>query len=94
MPETDRNDNPETLHHKADRTLVSWFCFDDKTPSHCSVLTIETADDYEAIAFGEGIPNKWSIASNENKRTQSPAEQADNNKDEVKLFLHPFSIIL
>ena len=82
MPETDRNGNPETLHHKADRTLVSWFCFDDKTPSHCSVLTIETADDYEAIAFGEGIPNKWSIASNGNKRTQSPAEQA-NNKDEV-----------
>lgn len=66
-----------------DRTLVSWFCFDEDTPNHCSVLTIQAGDAYDAIAFGEQIPGKWSVASEDNKRTQQESEQIGNASEEV-----------
>jgi beta-fructofuranosidase len=66
-----------------DKTLVSWFCFDEKTPEHCSVITLQAADKYEAIAFGHDASGKWSIASDGNSRTQSMAQLAKNPAQEV-----------
>lgn len=66
-----------------DKTLVSWFCFDEKTPENCSVITLQAADKYEAIAFGHDASGKWSIASDGNSRTQSMAQLAQNPAQEI-----------
>jgi len=45
-----------------DKTLVSWFCFDEETPKHCSVVTVQAAEKYDALSFGQDAPGKWSTA--------------------------------
>ena len=69
----------------ADRTLVSWFCFDEKTPDNCSVLTVQAHDAYDAIAFGQTAEGKWSAASENNNRTQNDGEQAANKTEKILL---------
>jgi len=41
-----------------DKTLVSWFCFDEETPKHCSVVTVQAAEKYDALSFGQDAPTK------------------------------------
>ena len=71
-----------------DKTLVSWFCFDEETPKHCSVITVQAADKYDALAFGQNAPGKWSIASEDNGRTQT-TEQLEQNPEQ-KIVLGQF----
>ena len=66
-----------------DKTLVSWFCFDEETPKHCSVITVQAADKYDALAFGQDAPGKWSTASDDNTRTQTSEQLAQNPTQEI-----------
>ncbi|MCY4402094.1 MAG: GH32 C-terminal domain-containing protein [Candidatus Poribacteria bacterium] len=68
-----------------DKTLVSWFCFDEEAPKHCSVITVQAADKYDALAFGQDIPGKWSIASEDNIRTQTANQLVQNPDQEIIL---------
>ena len=66
-----------------DKTLVSWFCFDEEAPKHCSVITVQAADKYDALAFGQDAPEKWSTASDDNTRTQTTEQLAQNPAQEI-----------
>ena len=68
-----------------DKTLVSWFCFDEETPKDCSVITVQAADKYDALAFGKDVAGKWSIASEDNNRTQTAVQHAKNPIQEIVL---------
>ena len=46
-----------------DKTLISWFCFDEETPKHCSVVTVQAAEKYDALSFGQDAPGKMSITN-------------------------------
>ena len=66
-----------------DKTLVSWFCFDEETPKPCSVITVQAVDKYDALAFGQDAPGRWSTASNDNTRTQTNEQLAQNPAQEI-----------
>ena len=66
-----------------DKTLVSWFCFDEETPKRCSVITLQAVDEYDALAFGQDAPGKWSAASEDNTRTQTTEQLAQNPVQEI-----------
>ena len=68
-----------------DKTLVSWFCFDEETPKHCSVVTVQAAEKYDALAFGQDAPGKWSTASDDKTRTQTSEQLAQNPVQEIVL---------
>ena len=68
-----------------DKTLVSWFCFDEEAPKHCSVITVQAADKYDALAFGKDAPGKWSTASDDNARTQTAEQLAQNPAQDIVL---------
>ena len=68
-----------------DKTLVSWFCFDEEVPKHCSVITVQAAENYDALAFGQDAPGKWSTASDDNTRTQTAEQLAQNPAQEIVL---------
>ena len=68
-----------------DKTLVSWFCFDEEAPRHCSVITVQAADKYDALAFGQDAPGKWSTASDDDTRTQTTEQLAQNPAQEIVL---------
>ena len=71
------------LSDSTDKTLVSWFCF-DKVPSKlCSVVGLQAIDEYDALAFGQGASGKWSTASNDNIRTQTKEQLAQNLTQEI-----------
>lgn len=74
-----------------DKTLVSWFCFDEEAPKHCSVITVQAADKYDALTFGQDAQGKWSTASDDNTRTQTPEELSQNPAQEIGLgqFMKP-----
>lgn len=59
-----------------DKTLVSWFCFDEEAPKHC----VQAVEKYDALAFGQDAPGKWSTASDDNTRTQTTEQLAQNPK--------------
>ena len=68
-----------------DKTLVSWFCFDDGASKHCSVITVQAADKYDALAFEQDAPGKWSTARGDNTRTQTTEQPARNPTQEIVL---------
>ena len=68
-----------------DKTLVSWFCFDEEAPKHCSVITVQAANKYDALSFGQDAQGKWSTASDDNTRTQTIEQLAQNPAQEIVL---------
>ena len=66
-----------------DKTLVSWFCFDEVPSKPCSVVGLQAIDEYDALAFGQGASGKWSTASNDNIRTQAKEKLAQNLTQEI-----------
>ena len=68
-----------------DKTLISWFCFDEQPSKPCSVVSLQAVDDYDALAFGQDAPGKWSTASNDNIRTQTQEQLAQNPAQEIVL---------
>ena len=68
-----------------DKTLVSWICFDEEEPKHCSVITVQSVDKYDALAFGQDAPRKWSTASDDNSRSQTQEQLAQNPIQDIVL---------
>ena len=73
------------MFKSTDKSLISWFCFDEDTPQHCSVISVQAADKYDALAFGQDVPGKWSTSSEGNTRTQNPAQLEQNPEQEIIL---------
>ena len=66
-----------------DKTLVSWVALANTTQQGGSALTIQWADQFDGIVFGERAPGKWMAGSNFFARTQhdpqaNAVEQADS----------------
>ena len=73
------------LFSSTDKTLISWFCFDEQPSKPCSVVSLQAVDEYDALAFGQDAPGKWSTASNDNIRTQPQEQLAQNPAQEIVL---------
>ena len=68
-----------------DKTLVAWVTVADLNHRGGSVLTIQSADKFDAIVFGELQRAKWMAGSNYHRRTERAqddyaAEKADDKK--------------
>ena len=66
-----------------DKTLVSWFCFDEEPSKPCGVISLQAIDKYDALAFGQDALGKWSTASNDNTRTQTKEQLTQNPAQEI-----------
>ena len=67
----------------ADKTLVAWVTLDNMTQRGGSVLTIQSAEKFDAIVFGERKQGSWMAGSDGFRRTEKtqdayPAETADS----------------
>ena len=71
------------LFSSTDKTLISWFCFDEQPSKPCSVVSLQAVDEYDALAFGQDAPGKWSTASSDNIRTQTQEQLAQNPAQEI-----------
>lgn len=53
-----------------DKTLVAWVTLDNMTQRGGSVLTIQSADKFDAIVFGERKQGSWMAGSDGLRRTE------------------------
>ena len=66
----------------SDKTLVSWVCLANTSQQGGSALTVQSADQFDGIVFGEQSSGKWMAGSDFFKRSQgkqdaNAAENAD-----------------
>jgi len=66
----------------SDKTLVSWVCLANTSQQGGSALTVQSADQFDGIVFGEQSSGKWMAGSDFIKRSQgkqdaNAAENAD-----------------
>ena len=72
----------EPLPAATDKTLVAWVTLDNLTQRGGSALTVQVAEEFDAIVFGERAPGKWMAGSHAFQRTEgnqenNPTETAD-----------------
>jgi len=81
-----RNPAPLVNSHTrgtTDRTLVSWFAFDENAFEYGGVVSIQAGDDvYDAIAF-DFQTKRWYIASEDGNRSQDEEARKNNPEEEI-----------
>ena len=70
-----------------DKTLVSWVCLANTTQQGGSALTIQRADQFDGIVFGETTAGKWMAGSNYYNRTQKDQQANTVEKADAKTLV-------
>ena len=59
----------------SDKTLVAWATVADRAQQGGSLLTIQEDEAFDAVVFGERVPQRWMAGSDFFRRTQAEAGQ-------------------
>ena len=72
-----------------DKTMVSWASLDDLDVQSGSILSIDkiSADEFDAIVFGERQSHRWMAGSSVFKRTKNPVPGFEETKTDVLVQL-------